>query len=430
MIKQDYHFFQKKGIKYKFFTRSLVAEKVDNGRDTPEPEPQEPVIFIPKPVILTTLILTLTEECNLCCQYCFERLVNPGQKVREMSFEIAKKSISLFLSLPHSSQSTIVLFGGEPLLWWKHLPALLKYGNEQAVRCKTQFQWHISTNGTLLTNEIIDFLLSNRIVLMIDIDGNKRIHDSLRPFRNGYGSYDIILANYLAIREREQSIITLRATITPEHPFLFQTYQFLSSLNPDEIALFPQYFTTGSGWSYQALGVLLFEYSNLADELLSSIISGSYQKSPPFPFSIFLYHLCAREKIQDYCGAYSHMIAVAPDGLLYPCSALDGQKKYCIGNLSTGLDKETYRLWTDICKTEDRQGCKECWARSLCGGGCIAHTIIMKGECSLPAGFECIIIQHLIELSIWVYLEVLEKRPDYFIFLLSDTFMKRGLSSP
>lgn len=421
MNSPECHEFSKGENKFRFHIRSLKVHEVSNP-DTiitePENQPKN-VSFKEEPVLLSSLILTLTDACNLRCRYCFERSFSSQQKKRVLTLDVAKKALDLYLSLPHNPESFINLFGGEPMLWWENIPPLVQYGNEKAKAFNTRFLWGISTNGTYVPDDAIRFFVNNHIVPMINIDGDQKTHDSLRPFANGEGSYDTILANYRVFRKEEHSSVILRATVTPDHPHLFHVFQLFSDLHPDEIALFPEYFQSGStGWDEPALRILLDEYSKLAEYVLSQILGGTYQRSLPLPFSVFFHHLCAGEQKKGYCGAYGQMIAVAPDGLLYPCMLLDGYRSHCIGDISGGLDHAAHDQWKKMCQVENRVGCKDCWARYICGGGCIGHTVAMYGQQNPPAEFECRIIRHLVELSIWMYHEILKKRPGYFVYLL------------
>lgn len=419
MSNPEYHTFHKGQEQIRFNVQTFEISR-SSGLDPVFPETissDDGSELCTDPQLPGSLCLTLTDACNLRCVYCFEHYLGPGTKNRHMSLDTAKKAIHLYLSNPHQPESTIILFGGEPMLWWEHIPPLVTYGNARAAECETSIQWRISTNGTYLPEEAIDFFVHNNVYPMITIDGDKETHDTQRSDAHGQGSYDTILANYQALLKKTQSI-TLRATATPENPHVCTIYQILSDLHPAEIAIFPQYFTVGSSqWDEQTLQILLDEYSLLSEQIYSLIVNGTNQRIQAFPFSVFLYHLCAREHKKGYCGAYGQMIAVSPDGFLYPCITLDGKKSYCIGELSQGLNHQAFERWKDLCRITTRPSCMKCWARNLCGGGCIAHTVLMYGEHAPPAEFECAIIRHLIECSIWLYLEILENKPDYFLSL-------------
>lgn len=420
MTKPAAQVIRKDGSTIWFHTQTLEITR--NGeppwaRNRPLPISRESVFL--NPVLPASLILTLTDACNLRCRYCFEQELGSARARRTMSPDMAKQAIDFYLSLPHNPESTIILFGGEPMLWWKHIPDLVQYGNTRATAGNTRITWGISTNGTVFPEYAMDFFVNHGISPVINIDGDRITHDSLRPFAGGGGSYEIILTNFLAFRRKEGSHVTLRATVTPDHPHLFQVYQLFSDLHPDEIAIFPQYFSSGSDrWDEPALQILLDEFEKLADYSVSQILNGSCRRPPPFPFSAFIPHLCARERKLGYCGAYGPMIAVAPDGKIYPCMTLDGHQSWCIGDLSRGFDHETHDRWKRLSNNDNRSGCRDCWAWNLCGGGCICHTVLMSGENAPPAEFECRIIRHIIELSIWMYSEILEKKPDYFLYLI------------
>ncbi len=367
-----------------------------------------------------TLGLILTNECNLRCSYCFERILLGEPSKQVMSPATAKKAIDFYFSWFQGSFPSILLFGGEPMLWWKNIPDLIKYGNEVALFNKKKIEWQISTNGTFIPPDAINFFKEQRMNFFIDIDGNKNNHNTYRPFASGAGSYDIILKNYEHLRALKGSTLSLRATATPQYPFVFELYKNLSVLGPDNIFIYPCYFESDTQrWDKPPLEDLLRGYTLLAEHTLNLIQMDNYHDVRSFPFIFFLYNLCAREKKRNYCGAYGGLIAVSPEGILYPCIALENQEEYCMGDLGSGINRVSHCRWKELCIIEQRAGCKDCWARYLCGGGCISHMLLTNGQNGPPVEFECALIRHLAELSIWLYLEIIEKKPGFFVNFIS-----------
>lgn len=147
------------------------------------------------------LTLELTQECNLRCEYCcygdhYPQLRNYSKVT--MSLETAKSAIEHYLSR-RPQKCRVGFYGGEPLLELELLKEIVLFAEEHARRCGLEAEFNMTTNGTLLTDEIIHFLAKHRFNVLISLDGPKEVHDRYRVFRNGRhpedrrGSYDVVM---------------------------------------------------------------------------------------------------------------------------------------------------------------------------------------------------------------------------------------------
>lgn len=105
-------------------------------------------------------VLTLTNDCNLSCPFCFMEKVKPENAMNIDDW------IKVIDQLPDYAR--VILFGGEPL-FYKDFDKIYKYVAER-------FKCTIVTNGTLLNEKIIDLLLSknglHELAVSIDMIGN------------------------------------------------------------------------------------------------------------------------------------------------------------------------------------------------------------------------------------------------------------------
>ncbi len=158
----------------------------DDAKQT-QPKPLEPATA-PLPVISLTLILT--EECNLGCVYCYGQENNTGR----MSQATALRAIDWFVGQAGNVQDlNVTFFGGEPLLMFPLMKKVADYALAKAKAASKEIAFQITTNGTLLDEEIIDFLKEYQVRVLVSLDGPKEIHDAQRPFPDGRGSYDLLL---------------------------------------------------------------------------------------------------------------------------------------------------------------------------------------------------------------------------------------------
>ena len=149
------------------------------------------------------LTLQVTQQCNLRCEYCaYSGLYeNRTHANKNMDFDTAKKAIDFFLNHSRDSkQITFGFYGGEPLLMFKLIKQCVDY-IERSVEGK-EIMYAITTNGTLLSDEIVDFLAQHHVLLSISLDGSRKEHDLHRKFRSGEGSFDVIMENVRRLKER------------------------------------------------------------------------------------------------------------------------------------------------------------------------------------------------------------------------------------
>lgn len=151
---------------------------------------------------LDLLTLELTQNCNLRCRYCIysdnlDYIRNHCNK--RMSWEVAKRSIDYFIGIINSPWRTstadacIGFYGGEPLLEFELIKECVEYCKQQD--SKVQIKHNMTTNGTLLTEEIAKFLVDNEIALLISLDGPQSEHDKHRVFKSNRGSFSKVDAN-------------------------------------------------------------------------------------------------------------------------------------------------------------------------------------------------------------------------------------------
>lgn len=149
------------------------------------------------------LVLQVTQSCNLACSYCpyantTDNSLQRNHANKHMSLETAKKAVDFLLA--HSlgcEQLSISMYGGEPLIDFELIKAIVNYANQ--IACGREITYNLTTNGTLVTDEMIDFFVANSINVMFSIDGPKQIHDINRRTVKGNGSFDAAFNNFVKL---------------------------------------------------------------------------------------------------------------------------------------------------------------------------------------------------------------------------------------
>ena len=88
---------------------------------------------------------------------------------------------------------------------WQVVKDLVAYGREQEKLHDKHFRFTVTTNGVLLNDEVQEFVNKEMDNVVISLDGRKEVNDRMRPFRNGKGSYDLIVPKFQKLAESTKS---------------------------------------------------------------------------------------------------------------------------------------------------------------------------------------------------------------------------------
>ena len=175
----------------------------------------------------SALTLMLAQECNMRCTYCYGE--GGEYKNRGMMTEgVAFQAIDYLVKNSTEELLHIAFLGGEPLLNFPLLKKVVEYCKKISADTGKKFSYTITTNGTLITNDIENYLIENKIVCQISLDGTKEKNDMNRFFRNKKGSYDVIVEKTESMRH--MNLVTARATVTPDNYDYKEIFDHLSEL--------------------------------------------------------------------------------------------------------------------------------------------------------------------------------------------------------
>lgn len=314
---------------------------------------------------LCSLELHVSHSCNLGCSYCFAGKGDYGIPQRMMSRKVAFAAVDTLVSQScPEDQLSIVFFGGEPLLNKSLIHDTVEYVRKSYP--DRSFSFSITTNGTLLDDEIVSRFVKSSFSVLVSMDGIGDRHDSARPYKNGKGSYLDISCN---IKKYCSTLpFGVRATLTKGNCDILSEYiEFI------KIGFKKTYFSPVSSRSEKimldqcALDHIREQLEVLANMCVEELMEG---KRPTFrSFWLPLAQIRNAALATVGCGAGRRFIAVTPNGDCYPCHRFVGMTAYKLGNVLTGV--KTSGLSANWDKTVDkRSDCSKCWIRDYCGGGC------------------------------------------------------------
>jgi uncharacterized protein len=369
-----------------YFARVIVS-----GTPAVDPPQNAPVEFP-----LHTLVLNLTNQCNLSCQYCYEfgedKVATPEGKPKFMDFDTARESVDYLLAQSAGRGAVhITFFGGETLMNFPLLKQVVLYANEQAGAQGRAIDYSLTTNATLLTPEIIQFLSDNRIGVTVSIDGPKELNDQLRVFANGRGSYDVIAPRVRALIQGHRTRpICARVTLTSGVTDVARIYRHLKhDLGFHEVGFAPV--TTSPNRLYaigeRGMDGVLAQFQKLADEYLEFALRGELHGFSNV--SDTLAELCQGVNKSHPCGAALGLLGVGPSGDIAPCHRFVDSDTHALGHISTGIDRAKQADFLRRGHIDSKYDCHTCWARPLCAGGCHHEAYVHYGDTGHPNLHYC-----------------------------------------
>ena len=338
--------------------------------------------FKERETVVKALCLHIAHDCNLACRYCFAEEGEYHGRRALMSYEVGKQALDFLIANSGNRKNLEVdFFGGEPLMNWQVVKDLVAYGREQEKIHNKNFRFTLTTNGVLLDDEIMEFANKEMANVVLSIDGRKEVHDFMRPFRKGAGSYDLVVPKFQKFaKSRGEKSYYARGTFTRHNLDFSEDVLHLADLGFDQISVEPVVADEKEEYAlkWEDVPKICEEYDKLAKEMIKRKKEGK-----GFNFFHFMIDLtggpCVYKRL-SHCGSGTEYLAVTPWGDLYPCHQFVGEEKYLMGNVWDGVKR------TDLCKefkncnVYAKEKCQNCFAKFYCSGGCAANSYNFHGS--------------------------------------------------
>lgn len=340
---------------------------------------------------ISQFTLQVSQFCNLNCSYCAYSGNYAHQRTHSqetMSIEVMKKSIDFFMARSWDVDEVVISFyGGEPLLEIDLIKSSLTYIDEvykgRAVR------YVLTTNGTLLTDDVIQFFIENNFNVAISLDGPKELHDKNRVYSNGKGSFDDIMQNCAYIKEH--------------YPSFFSKLSFLSIVAPGvDFACVNEFFDADVVLNDSVITTNIVNDIGSTVEVMYDdlyLITSKYQTMKTLMAELGMYSSAKTSKLfittlsavnnfykslSKGMGMYDKAHPSGPclpgvmrpfvsaDGSIYPCERVaEGSDIMKIGHIDIGFDFDKIDAQLNVGKITEEE-CKACWAFLHCNLCCVA----------------------------------------------------------
>lgn len=282
----------------------------------------------------TSMLLSLTNRCNLACGYCFVK-----QNPQDMTLEIAEKAIAILLenSKLKNEKPHLNFFGGEPLLMYEELivPIVKKYHNE--------ISFGITTNGVLLNEDVVDFFYHYGVKVLLSFDGIKEVQDKQRS-----NSFDKVLENipYLLLRLPNTA---MRSTVTAQSvPYLYDTVLMAEELGFKKISFCPNAY---ENWDKEIENIMYEQWKKIGHHIYKNLMNNN----PTILVDPILKHynntnLALKEELFfnnriDRCGLGTNTCAIAPNGNIVPCQEKTSCPTIVLGNVDTNIQADIHKTF-------------------------------------------------------------------------------------
>jgi len=346
--------------------------------------------------------LCFTQRCNLACPYCY---IHKTGAV--MSQETAHKVVDfIFRHSRRAAGLEIGFFGGEPLLEFGTLQSITRLIQDHPAYDPARVRLSLTTNGTIFSDAIIQFLLEHDIKFCISCDGPPEIQNTFRHTKEGAGSSSLVEGTI------RQAISALPVVLVNAvfHPRTFrrlpETVDYFAGLGVRHLYLNPDF---SARWTQAEVDDLPRIYQELTERYIAWYLAGD-----PHFISLLDSKITALLRggfdPMERCRMGSGELAFSPDGGIYPCERLIGDGfdgAHRIGHVETGLDFSRMRCHvspgTEPLKAEDQDAagkdiaslsvanpeCRQCGIRDYCMNWCGCSNTFMTGYYNRTGPFLC-----------------------------------------
>lgn len=327
--------------------------------------------------------IDLTNGCNLNCTYCF--IAAYRKQMKMLSIETF---VDILDFLKNDKEHAIHFYfagSGEPTINFKLLKQIPSLCKEKGFY-KCIFE--LTTNATLLNQEVVDFLKLNKFILQVSMDGGKELHNRTRIYRNGKGSFNTVYKN-VKLLQKNKIIFLCNTVIQPGNDRLVELFSFFEK-NKIEFVFNIATNSVSGHFIPKSKDLVVFEQQlSILIEKYRRLIENN-EKIYAVKFLRDIKKIHFRELGQIGCVASREGFHIDIDGNIFCCSYHSGTKDISVGNIYSGIeyDKIIDNGW--YAKPVDSYPiCKKCWMKYLCSGSCFAIKWLVNKNTDLPSKFLC-----------------------------------------
>lgn len=346
------------------------------------------------------LVLNMTEDCNFRCKYCYLSEVYENTRNRSnkhMSLETGKKAIDLYFEYINSieksvpaKQAGITFYGGEPLLNFKILKELVEYAEEKT---KVPVLFNMTTNGYMLNDEVVDFIVRHNINVGISIDGAESNHDKNRILSGGKGTFEVVYKNLRRFKERYPEYFRIGIfSVYDINTNFYENKEFFETEELPPIFLCNQVLSENTDYYKKFTKEEIDGFNKSLKELMSVYIEKKQNNENPPEYLRALFeglmnniimrkrHLDSNPSFLPYTGTCvpGSKISVRVDGKIDMCERINS--KFPIGDICNGINYDSIKEIVNSYNNTIMKKCRVCTVSKMCP--------VCFASCARESGFS------------------------------------------
>jgi uncharacterized protein len=388
---------------------SEIGALIDAGTLFSEEAPIAEEAIAARGAVVKALCLHVAHDCNMSCRYCFADEGAFAGRRGLLSAKTGMRAVDFLLTHSGNRRNLeIDFFGGEPLLNFPVVKALVAYAREREKAFGKHIRFTLTTNGLLLDAEKAAFCNAHMDNVILSLDGRPAVNDAMRRTADGRSCYDSILQNCRRFVQNRSGNYYVRGTFTRYNLDFSEDVRHLADLGFRNISAEPVVAGEDCDFALREsdLPRILAEYDRLAALFIARERSGA-------GISFFHFNMdlaqgpCVFKRIAG-CGAGTEYVAVSPEGDLYPCHRFVGNSAFRMGNLRDAAFENPFYETFNRAHVQNKPECRACWAKFYCGGGCHANALSANGDIMKPCAFGCALEKKRVECAIGIRAALLE----------------------
>lgn len=339
---------------------------------------------------VTDVSLDLAGSCNMGCSYCFEKPLN--SRIGKMSDAVLDRSVDFAFEQARHAPKVVFHFGsGEPLIEFAKLRRLVSMALARGEETGQAVGFELTTNATLVTDEIAQFFADNPFNIRVSCDGPPHVHNAFRPMLNGRASYPLVERGLRKLLDTLPDRVTVNSVFCAGTRLL-DLWAWAKSMGIRHYHAIKVGAAEDSSEHLQAreLADFLADTRAIADEIFADLTEGR-RPVDYHPLAKTVRRMMLPQPITRFCGVAGSYVGIAADGAVYPCFRHLGLEDYRLGHVGQGIDdgrRSAYRQ-AEAAEVDSRPHCSDCWARYICGGGCYADSVVYEQDKLSPQITHC-----------------------------------------
>jgi uncharacterized protein len=327
---------------------------------------------------LSTIIIKLTNACNLACTYCYD--FERSERARRIELAQAVEAIRQGIDLCED-RLWVILHGGEPMLVWPLIEEIVRQGELIAKDRGKQICFSGQSNMTRLTERIVRFSIEHGIDWGVSVDGPAAVHDTFRIRHDGRESYSLFAQSLDRFPRFVRACGVMSTITTANDSILLEIARHFRELGMPswDWTLFQPI-----GRGRESAAHLDFDGERLRAawlRLFQAVEAGEFAGFRVLPITKYLdnflsgpgKNMCMRPE----CGAARDLLSVSADGSIEACDCIDPAGPLAgLGHVAQGgLQEARQSPIAESIRARDVQAgpCGECIWFGVCGGTCLAH---------------------------------------------------------